>query len=76
MSAVPYIVTRKTPSGYKGTVVLNGERRWTRERTCPYQLADALRVCYPGIDHVITEWGEVLDTDCLTLGECIEASAF
>ena len=71
-----YIIATRTPSGYQGTIVLNGEKRWIRNSDCPYALARSLRKCYPAIDHVLTEDGQILDTGELSLGECIEASAF
>jgi hypothetical protein len=68
----PYIEARKTPAGYRGTIVLNGERRWVREHRFADQVAAQLLACH-FVDHVITDDGRIEDTGALSLGECIEA---
>ncbi len=68
-------VTTKPDGTYVGTIVVQGEDRWKRENACPYKLAAMLRACRPGIDYVATADGEIHDTGCLTLGECIELAA-
>lgn len=66
-----YIVAEKTKMGYRGTIVLNGEKRWSREAKDPITLNRMLQACYPNIDYILTDDG-VQDTGCLTMAECIE----
>lgn len=71
----PYIkAERLSGKVYRGTIILNGEKRWSRIGTA-IEVARQLQKCLPGIEHVITDDGEILPPDCLTLAECIEASA-